>query len=188
MSPPARITCLTTALGTTACFLLLSITSSAQSSAAVQGEVTDQNAAVISDAQVIVHCEANGIQRRTTTDGGGRYLFSGLPVGSYRVEASAEGFQTQIVEQILEVGRTITQNFQLRVGNVSQIVTVPTNHELLERSTMALGHVVDQKMVQETPLNGRYFLDLGLRVPGSVTPPPGGFLGISFPRCGFAGH
>src|SRR5688572_11834325 len=139
------------------------------------GEVTDQNAATISGAQVIVRSEANGIHRRTTTDSGGRYLFSALPVGSYRIEARAEGFQTQIVEPTLEVGRTITQNFQLRVGDVSQIVTVPTNHELLERSTMALGHVVDQKMVQETPLNGRYFLDLGLRVPGSVTPPPGAF-------------
>src|SRR5688572_15944766 len=139
------------------------------------GEVTDQNAATISGAQVIVRSEANGINRRATTDSGGRYLFSALPVGSYRIEARAEGFQTQIVEPTLEVGRTITQDFQLRVGDVSQIVSVPTNHELLERSTMALGHVVDQKMVQETPLNGRYFLDLGLRVPGSVTPPPGAF-------------
>ena len=69
----------------------------------------------------------------------------------------------------------MTQNFQLRVGDVSQTVTVPTDHSLLEQSTMAIGHVVDQKMVQETPLNGRYFLDLGLRVPGSVTPPQGAF-------------
>ncbi|HEY5885126.1 MAG TPA: TonB-dependent receptor [Pyrinomonadaceae bacterium] len=175
MLSSARISCLTTALFTTASLLLLFGTTSAQSSSAIKGEVTDQNAAVISNAQVILRSEANGIQRRATTDSGGRYLFSALPVGSYRMEARAEGFQTQIVEQTLEVGRTITQNFQLIVGDVSQIVTVPTNHELVERSTMALGHVVDQKMVQETPLNGRYFLDLGLRVPGSVTPPPGAF-------------
>jgi len=171
----SRIPSLTTASFTTACVLFLSLTTSAQSTSAIMGEVTDQNAATISGAQVIVRSEANGINRRATTDSGGRYLFSALPVGSYRIEARAEGFQTQIVEPTLEVGRTITQDFQLRVGDVSQIVSVPTNHELLERSTMALGHVVDQKMVQETPLNGRYFLDLGLRVPGSVTPPPGAF-------------
>ncbi|HKO61714.1 MAG TPA: TonB-dependent receptor, partial [Pyrinomonadaceae bacterium] len=175
MLSPSRIICLTTALITTASFLLLSITTSAQSNSSIEGEVTDQNASVISDAEVIVSSDANGIYRKATTDSGGRYLFAALPVGSYRVEARAEGFQTQIAEPKLEVGRTITQNFQLRVGDVSQIVTVPTNHELLERSTMALGHVVDQRMVQETPLNGRYFLDLGLRVPGSVTPPPGAF-------------
>ena len=175
MHSPSRIFCLTKASLTAASLLLLSITTSAQSSSAIKGEVSDQNGAVISNAQIILRSEAKGIQRRTTTDSGGRYLFSALPVGSYRMEARAEGFQTQIVKPTLEVGRTITQNFQLRVGDVSQIVTVPTNTELLERSTMALGHVVDQKMVQETPLNGRYFLDLGLRVPGSVTPPPGAF-------------
>ena len=74
------------------------------------------------------------------------------------------------------MGRRVTQNFQLQVGDISQVVTVPTNHDLLEQSTMAIGHVVDQNMVQGTPLNGRYFLDLGLRVPGSVTPPQGAFL------------
>jgi len=46
---------------------------------------------------------------------------------------------------------------------------------LLEQSSIAVGQVVDQQMVQETPLNGRYFLDLGLRVAGSVTPPQGAF-------------
>src|ERR1044072_944823 len=43
------------------------------------------------------------------------------------------------------------------------------------RSTTSVGHVIDRNMVQDTPLNGRYFLDLGLRVPGSVTPPQGAF-------------
>ena len=74
------------------------------------------------------------------------------------------------------MGRTITQNFQLHVGDVAQTVTVTPEHVfLLEQNTMSIGHVVDQKLVHDTPLNGRYFLDLGLRVPGSVTPPQGAF-------------
>jgi hypothetical protein len=117
-----------------------------------------------------------GVSRTSTTDEAGRYQIAGLPVGSYRVEVKARGFQTQVVENSrIEVGRRITQNFRLQVGDVSQMVSVPTNHELLEQSSIAVGQVVDQKMVQETPLNGRYFLDLGLRVPGSVTPPQGAF-------------
>ena len=38
-----------------------------------------------------------------------------------------------------------------------------------------MGHVIDERTVQETPLNGRYFLDLALLAPGSVTPPQNGF-------------
>src|SRR6185369_1034853 len=56
-----------------------------------------------------------------------------------------------------------------------QAVNVRIDHDLIDQSTAAVAHVVDQKMVQDTPLNGRYFLDLGLRVAGSVTPPQGAF-------------
>ena len=72
-------------------------------------------------------------------------------------------------------GVGVTQNFQLRVGEVSQAVIVSTANDLVEHSSVSIDHVVDQRMVQETPLNGRYFLDLALRVPGSVTPPQGAF-------------
>jgi carboxypeptidase family protein len=173
---PSYIPSLTAALLMTACLPFLSATTNAQSTARIQGEVSDQNGAVISEASIIVANKAIGIDRTVTTDSGGRYLIAALPVGPYRIEARARGFHTQVIESTtLEVGRTITQNFQLHVGDVSQIVTVPTTHDLLEQSTMAIGNIVDQRMVQETPLNGRYFLDLGLRLPGSTTPPQGAF-------------
>jgi Carboxypeptidase regulatory-like domain len=159
-----------------AAFLLSSGSVNAQSTASIEGLVTDQNGAVVAGAEINVVSSEIGIARTSTTDDAGRFQVAALPVGSYRVEVKARGFQTQIVENSrIEVGRRITQNFQLRVGDVSQMVSVPTNHELLEQSSMAVGQVVDQQMVQETPLNGRYFLDLGLRVPGSVTPPQGAF-------------
>ena len=114
--------------------------------------------------------------RSAVTDADGRYQIPALPVGTYRIEVRAPGFQTQIIEKsTIEVGRRVTQNFQLLVGDVSQVVTVSTDNDLIDQSSVAIDHVVDQRMVQETPLNGRYFLDLALRVPGSVTPPQGAF-------------
>jgi len=164
------------------CFALLSIVLlfrtqvRAQSTASIEGQVTDQHDAVVATAEITVVSREMGIRRTDLTDNAGRYQIIALPVGSYRIEVSASGFQSQIIESsTIEVGRRITQNFQLQVGDVSQIVTVPTNRDLIDQSTMSIGHVVDQQMVQETPLNGRYFLDLGLRVPGSVTPPQGAF-------------
>src|SRR5262249_2146095 len=63
----------------------------------------------------------------------------------------------------------------LKVGDVSQSVTVTTGGTMVESSTTSVGHVMDGRMVQTLPLNGRYFLDLGLLLPGSVTPPQGAF-------------
>jgi Carboxypeptidase regulatory-like domain len=156
--------------------LLLSTSVHAQSTASIEGQVMDQNGAVVTAAEIGAVNRETGIKRTAVTDEAGRYQIVALPVGDYRIEVRAPGFQTQLIESSrIEVARTITQNFQLRPGDIAQIVTVTTEHDLLERSSMAVGQVVDQKMVRELPLNGRYFLDLGLLVPGSVTPPQGAF-------------
>jgi len=148
----------------------------AQATASIEGQVTDQHGAIIPAVGITVISREIGIRRVALTDADGRYQIFALPVGSYRIEVRAPGFKTQVVESSqIEVGRTITQNFQLQLGDISQVVTVRTDRDLIEQSTMAIGHLVNQQIVQETPLNGRYFLDLGLRVPGSVTPPQGAF-------------
>ena len=161
-------------IGFRACLAVLLIYGSvcAQGTASIEGQVTDPNGANVPAVEIVLVSNESDLRRETTTDDEGRYQIAALPVGIYRIEVRASGFQTQILERsTLEVGRRITQNFQLRVGDVSQIITVPTDTVLIEQSSMSVGHVVDRQMVQETPLNGRYFLDLGLRVPGSVTPP-----------------
>jgi len=148
----------------------------AQSTASIEGQVYDQHGAVVSAVEITVVSRKIGIRRVAVTDADGRYQVAALPVGTYRIEVRIHGFQTQIIESLtLEVGRRVTQNFQLRVGDVSQVVTVTTDNELIDESSVAINHVVNQRMVQETPLNGRYFLDLALRVPGSVTPPQNAF-------------
>src|SRR5678815_4258664 len=96
----------------------------AQSTASVEGQVNDQHGAVVSRVEITVVSRKIGIRRIAVTDSDGRYQVAALPVGSYRVEVRTHGFQTQIIESLtLEVGRRVTQNFQLRVGDVSQVVT-----------------------------------------------------------------
>jgi Carboxypeptidase regulatory-like domain len=155
------------------------VASSPQSTATLRGRVLDPANMVVDGARVNVRNPATGVDRTERTDSQGNYQIAGLPVGTYRVETQADGFQTQIVQNlIVEVARTIVQDFTLVIGNVSQEVTVTADTELVERSTTSVGHLVDPRMVQEAPLNGRYFLDLGLLVPGSVTPPQSGFAAI----------
>src|SRR6185503_2364520 len=149
---------------------------SAQSTASIEGQVFDQNGAAIPHVKIVARSPAIGVERTVLSDDAGRYLLAALPVGDYTIEVSAAGFKKQVVETLrIEVARKITQDFQLEIGDVSEQVTVSSVNDGIERSTTSVGQVINGRAVQEIPLNGRYFLDLGLLVPASVTPPQGAF-------------
>src|SRR5262245_32109069 len=158
-----------------AILLALFASAHAQSTATLQGKVLDSNGAVVPGVKVTAHSQATGVERVAQTDSGGSYQIAALPAGVYRLEVRSTGFQTQIVETLsLEVGRTVTQDFRMILGDISQEVFVISGANQIERASISVGQVIGQRMVQEIPLNGRYFLDLGLLVSGSVTPPQSG--------------
>ena len=149
----------------------------AQSTATLQGTVTDPSNAAVTNATVLIRSESTGVERRTQTDSVGAYLVPGLLADLYRIEISAAGFQTFVVKDFkLDVATTMSQNAQLRVGTASQQVEVQAGAPLVDTSTVSLGQVIEGKMVQEIPLNGRHFVDLVNLVPGTVTAPQNGFL------------
>jgi len=164
-------------LSTVVSVLFLCIPIKAQSTSSIEGQVTDQNGAVVSGAEITVLSSAISIHRKATTDQAGRYQIASLPMADYRIDVRAQGFQTQIVAGVrLEVARKTAQNFQLQVGDVSEEVVVTPTIDLIEQATISAGQVIDRRTVQEIPLNGRHFIDLGLLTPGSVTPPQNGNL------------
>src|ERR1044072_1204910 len=149
----------------------------AQSTATLQGIVVDHDGAVVPGAKLTAQNGAAGGERVGETDERGNYQLAALSVGSYRVEVVARGFRTAVVESLsVEVGRVVVQDFRLEVGDINQVVNVTSDAPLVERAGVAVGQVINQRTVQEIPLNGRYFIDLGLLIPGSVTPPQNGFL------------
>ncbi|HEV7473138.1 MAG TPA: TonB-dependent receptor [Pyrinomonadaceae bacterium] len=173
----SRVSSLFTLVLTGAVFFIVSVSALAQSTAVLRGTVTDPAGAVVPNATIVVRDLATSLERTTQTDTDGNYQVAALPVGNYRVEAQARGFQTEAVSSLaVEVARTMVQNFQLQVGDVSQHVVVTSDAPVIESTTTSVGTVINQRTVQEIPLNGRHFVDLGLLVPGSVTPPQNGFL------------
>ncbi|HJP94084.1 MAG TPA: TonB-dependent receptor [Pyrinomonadaceae bacterium] len=149
----------------------------AQSTATLQGTVTDAKGAVVPNATVIARNRATSTERTTQTDNDGNYQLAGLPVGVYSVEVRVTGFKTQVADQVtLQVAKTAIQNFQLDIGAISEQVLVTSDVAVIETATTSVGTVINQRTVQEIPLNGRHFVDLGLLIPGSVTPPQNGFL------------
>jgi hypothetical protein len=159
--------------------LLLGISGAAlgQSTATLQGTVSDAKGAVIPNATVTVRNQATALQRTTQTDTNGNYQVAALPSGLYTVEVQATGFKRQVVNDLnLGVASTVVKDFQTEVGSIEQTVSISADTPIIESATTSVGTVINQRTVQEIPLNGRHFVDLGLLLPGSVTPPQNGFL------------
>jgi carboxypeptidase family protein/TonB-dependent receptor-like protein len=157
--------------------LLATSSALAQSTATVQGTVTDSKGAVLPNATVVVRNRNTSAERTAQTDSEGNYQVAALPVGVYQIEVRVQGFKTQVADSVtLEVAKTAVQNFQMEVGALSEQVLVSSDVPVIETATTSVGTVINQRTVQEVPLNGRHFVDLGLLIPGSVTPPQNGFL------------
>lgn len=95
-----------------------------QFSASIEGLIVDQTGAVVTGVEVKAICRPIGVERVEVTDTLGIYQIAALPVGDYRLEARAKGFQTQVVEPVrVEVGQRVLQDFQLRIGDILHEVT-----------------------------------------------------------------
>jgi hypothetical protein len=155
----------------------------AQSTAALQGTVTDPAGAAVPNAKAVASNEATGVQSETVSDSAGAYLFPSLLIGVYKLEITASGFQKVVLSGLkLDVASTVTKNISLTLGQSSQTVEVVAEEPLVNTSSNEIGQVINDKTVQQIPLNGRHFTDLSLLTPGTVTPPANGFL--SFPLRG----
>jgi hypothetical protein len=148
-----------------------------QATGTLKGTVADASGASVPKANVVVTNQANGAEWPTETDASGEYLVPSLPAGRYQVAVAVTGFQMTVVSGIiLDPATTVTQNVVLQIGQVTQNVTVKAESPVIDSSTITIGEVVDQKTVQEIPLNGRHFTDLSFLTAGTVTPPSNGFL------------
>jgi hypothetical protein len=165
-------------------FLLLTILvlgmawpANAQSTATLQGTVTDPTGASVPNAKIVAINEATGVRTETVSDSAGAYLFPSLSIGNYKVEITASGFQKTVFTALkLDVATTVTKNVALTLGQSSQTVEVVAVDPLVNTTSNEIGQVINDKTVQQIPLNGRHFTDLSLLTPGTVTPPANGFL------------
>src|SRR5207248_294285 len=76
----------------------------------------------------------------------------------------------------LDVATALTRNIQLTVGPATDKVVILAEAALVDTTTTSMGQVINDRTVQEIPLNGRHFTDLSLLTPGTLTPPANGFL------------
>jgi hypothetical protein len=138
--------------------------------------VFDPTGAVLPDASITLRSDSIGIDRSVATDDAGQYHIAQIPPGSYTVAATAPGFKSIIIAALtVDVGRTVVRDFHLEVGDRTETVIVRAERSSIDRASATVGHVVTTDTLDDIPLNGRRFTDLGLLVPGSVAPSQTGF-------------
>src|SRR5688572_17417130 len=97
------------------------------------GSITDSSGAVVAGASVKVLNPATGVELNATTTDAGVYRLPSLLPGTYKITVSAPGFKTAVRENVvLAVAQTLTVDFNLEVGAVSDSVTVSSDPPLLE--------------------------------------------------------
>jgi len=140
----------------------------------IRGTVTDPTGAVISGAAATAQQAETGLSRTATTDRNGNYVLLELPVGHYRLQVAARGFQEYVQDGItLNVNETASVSPHLAVGSENQQVLVRADAEMIEPTVTSMGKVVQQRELEDLPLNGRNFSQLGLLQPGVVPLTPG---------------
>ncbi|MGD0791924.1 MAG: TonB-dependent receptor [Terriglobales bacterium] len=158
-----------------AALLLITTFASAQSfRGSIRGTVTDPSGSVIAGAKVTAKSISTGLQRETTTGPDGAYVLAELPAGEYTVRAESAGLSPTAQNVQVNVGLDTSANFDLtKVAKRQEQMTVTEEAPLVEASRDVLGEVVDRKLVEDLPLNGRDFGKLVALVPGATVEPSG---------------
>src|ERR1700733_15104920 len=132
----------------------------------ITGTVTDTSGAIISGATVTLIGDETKLSRTQTTSATGSYSFVNLPLGTYTLTFTQQGFQSQNIPAIqVQANRTATVNAALKVGNVSESITVEETPLLNEVDTTN-GYVMDKLEIDAVPLPTSSFTGLVTLSPG----------------------
>ncbi|HXQ74648.1 MAG TPA: TonB-dependent receptor [Pyrinomonadaceae bacterium] len=140
----------------------------------ITGRVTDQNGAVIPDAEVEATLTRTRLTRRITTDGEGRYRLIQLEPGNYLIRISAHGFATQQIENVSTVS---SQSLQFDVTLIPSTVVVEpvviTTAEapVVDTKRTVTGATLSFNETKSLPLISRSPLDLIFTLPGVTEEP-----------------
>jgi hypothetical protein len=128
----------------------------AQATAAIVGTIRDSSGAGVPGASVSVSNVRTGYTLKRTTGTDGTYSIPLLPVGEYRLEVEASGFQRYVrVGIVLAVNDRATVDATLQIGELTESVTVSAAATLLETQSGTLKGLVEQQKIVNLPLNGR---------------------------------
>lgn len=144
---------------------------SQQTTAAITGTVVDEGGAAINGATVTATDTERGTEFTATTNEGGIFNLSRVPIGNYQVKIEATGFQSAVQTGLtLVLNQTARLDFKLPVGAVTTTAQVTSEAPQLQSETTQVSTLIDSRAVTNIPLATRNYVELTLLAPGSVTP------------------
>ena len=168
--PPMR-------LGLLVSFVLLcTITGFAQSQANtgnIDGRVSDPNGAGVPNVTVTATNGATDISKSTQTKDDGTYRIAFLVPGIYKVATSgAQGFApASFTNVVVTVGGQTPLDIQLAIGTTTTMVDISVEGQVVETTRTSVSSVVNERAIQNLPVNGRNYLDFATLTPSVVRDP-----------------
>src|ERR1039458_4477447 len=139
-----------------ACLIVPALLPAQGTGGRILGRVADPRGAVLGKVKVTAVNEATGVARDAQTSDSGGYVFPDLPVGTYTLNFELTGFKKDVHKGIaLDVNQVITLNMTMQVGQNKEVVDVTSEAPLVDTSSTQLGAVVNNRSVNELPLNAR---------------------------------
>ena len=143
----------------------------------IQGNVFDQNGAIVQGANVTVRNTETGFERTVTSNSDGFFSAPLLPLGKYEVSAESSGFSKTTLENVvLNIGQTLSLRVELKAGSAgATVVDVTAEGEVVETSRTELNTLINTKAVENLPINRRDFSKFVQLTPGvSIVQGPDG--------------
>lgn len=124
----------------------------------ISGVILDPSGAGIPNAKVMLTNDDTNISASTTAGSEGRYTFSPVKAGHYSLSASFSGFRTVNQKNVtLDVQQKLEVDISLTIGQATETVVVDAAPPLLQTLDASVGQVVEEKAINNLPLNGRNF-------------------------------
>ncbi len=140
----------------------------------ITGTVSDKSGSVLPDTTVTIVGDQTKLTRTQKTNGNGAYDFVNLPIGTYTVTVSHDGFQTERLPSILvQANRTATLNVSLKVGQVGTTIDVEAAPAMNAVDTTN-GYILEKEQIDNIPLPTGSFTGLAILSPGVNAELPGG--------------
>ena len=131
------------------------------------GRVQDKNGGPLPGVTVTATQKDTGLTRSTVSESDGSYRLPSLPAGKYTITAELNGYATVTVETVtVNVASQRELNIDLSQATVAETINVVAEAPLVQ-TTPAVGAVIDQKQLENLPLNGRQFANLAILAPGT---------------------
>src|SRR5579859_134558 len=137
-----------------------------QTLGSLNGTVTDVSGAVVQKAAVRIRNLGTNLEVTAESNNDGSFSAANLPIGTYQLSFTKDGFKTAVYNQILVQGnRTATVNAKLQPGAVASEVTV-TATPLLNETDTANGYTMGAQQIESVPLGTGSFTQLAIQAPG----------------------